>query len=258
MNFKTLVYQVLDAVTFYKGFACHVNGFKIYFPAKWFRYFENDYEKENILFLKEQIKPGMTVIDIGAHLGLMSVICAQLTGKTGKVYGFEPTSATFAVLTEVIRLNGKQDVIFPQNKAVSNFIGELDFFIDNNEGSNANSLVSRSDKKRSTRKMDVITLDAFVTGQAIGQLDLVKIDAEGSELDVLLGSRKSLEQFRPRMILALHPDLIRNNGQSLAAIYDLLIKLNYQVFFKAQRLSKDAFCATKDLFDVHLLPDSHA
>lgn len=254
MSIKNSLYKTLDSITFHKGFACHVNGFKVLFPAKWFRYFENDYEKENILFLKEQVKPGMTVVDIGAHLGLLSSICAQLTGKTGRIYCFEPTPSTFSVLKEVVRLNNAQDIIFPQNKAVSNFTGQLDFFIDENEGSNANSLVGRDDKNRSTRKMEVITLDDFLRVQQIDKLDLVKIDAEGSELDVLTGARKSLERFRPRIILALHPQLIRNNNQSLSAIYDLLVELNYEVFFKSQPLSKESFCSTEDLFDVHLLP----
>lgn len=254
MKLKDLAYRWLDAITFQKGFACHVNGFRVYFPAKWFRYFEPDYEKENILFLKNTITAGMTVIDIGAHLGLMSNICAQLTGPKGQVHAFEPTPSTFAVLKKTILLNGAGRIIHAHNKAVSNFVGETDFFMDEHEGSNSNSLVNRVDRKRSPHKTQVTTLDAFVTAQGLSRLDLVKIDAEGSELDVLEGARLSLQRFMPKVILAMHPPFIRNNGHKPGDIYDLLMALNYDVLFKGQPLAKADFCSIEDLFDVHLLP----
>ncbi len=253
---KKFIYTLLDLLTFQKGFACRVNGFKVYFPARWFRYFESDYEKENIAFLKNNCKSGATVLDIGAHLGLMSAICAQLAGDKGHVYAFEPTPLTFGVLKKVTRMNDAQDIIHPVNKAVSNFTGELDFFVDENAGSNANSLVSRNDKNRNTRKTGVITIDDFVKEQRLTKIDLIKIDAEGSELDVLRGGMNSMLQFRPKMILALHPQLIKNNGQNAGDIYDLLGEMSYRIFFREAPISKQEFETKEDLFDVHLIHDS--
>jgi hypothetical protein len=54
MMLKNIIYSIIDLLILGKGLPCYVNGFKVMFPAKWFRYFENDYEKENILFLKEK------------------------------------------------------------------------------------------------------------------------------------------------------------------------------------------------------------
>lgn len=253
---KNIIYTLLDIFTFQKGLACRVNGFKVYFPARWFRYFENDYEKENIQFLKTTIQPGNIIIDIGAHLGLMSAICAQLTGNKGSIYAFEPTPLTFEILKKVIRMNGAQNIIQPVNKAVSNFTGELDFFVDDNDGSNANSLVSRNDKNRNARKTKVVTLDDFIREKELKKLDLVKIDAEGSELDVLRGAVNSIRSFRPKIILAMHPNLIKNNGQNAGDIYDLIRELNYEIYFREVLISKSEFSKKEDLFDVHLIPNA--
>lgn len=248
------IYTIADLITFQRGFPASISQYRILFPARWARYFESDYEQENIRFLSGNCKAGMTVIDIGAHLGLMSVIMAKLVGNTGHVYAFEPTPKTVAIFKDIIKKNKAEQIITPVNKAVSSFDGEMDFFVDEHEGSNANSLVSRPDKQRSAQKIGVTRLDSFVTEKKLKELDLVKIDAEGSELDVLKGAFDTLKQFRPKVILAIHPSLVKNNRQALGTIYDLIQELNYTVYYQAQVLGKAEFAAKPDFFDVHLIP----
>ncbi len=254
-GFKNTIYTIADVLTLNKGFTRTINNYSVRFPAKWARYFESDYEKENVAFLAKTCKPGMTVIDIGAHLGLMSVIIAKLVGKKGKVYAFEPTPSTFALLKKIIVLNKFTEIISPINKAASNFTGLVDFFVDDHEGSNANSLVNRSDKNRTSQKTEVDTLDNIVEGLKLAKLDLIKIDAEGSELDVMNGAKKSIDKYKPIIILAIHPPLIKNNGQRTEDIYDLIQSLGYTVNFRSEILTKDIFCSNPDFFDVHLMPN---
>ncbi len=254
-SLKNSIYNVIDLLTLNKGFTRTINNYNIRFPAKWARYFENDYEKENIAFLTKACKPGMTVIDIGAHLGLMSVIIAKLVGPKGKVYAFEPTPGTFLILKKIIALNKFNDIISPINKAASNFTGLVDFFIDENEGSNANSLVNRSDKNRTSQKTQVDTLDNIVTDLKLQKLDLIKIDAEGSELDVLEGAKAVVLKYKPIIVLAIHPPLIKNNNQKTEDIYDLILSFGYSINYRNEILAKDAFCSKTDFFDVHLMPN---
>lgn len=95
---KKSAYTLLDWITLGKGVVREVNGMKIRFPARWSRYYESNYEEDNYILLRKQIKPGMQVIDIGAHLGLFSVACSKLSGPGGKVISFEPTPKTFSIL----------------------------------------------------------------------------------------------------------------------------------------------------------------
>lgn len=245
----------MDFLTLGKGIERNINGFKIAFPSKWSRYFEPDYENENVVFLKTHCKKGMTVIDIGAHLGLMSVTMAQLTGKTGKVYAFEPTPSTFITLNKVVQLNGFSETIECVNKAVSDIDGEINFYVSQTEGSNANSLVNRSDNERAIVKIKTEMLDSFVKRNNISQLDIVKIDAEGVECSVLKGSKLTLTKLRPKVILAIHPSLIANNNNSLSEIFDLITELKYRTEYKNEVLDKSKFCSKEDFFDVHLYPN---
>ncbi|MEI2755994.1 MAG: hypothetical protein V9F46_05990 [Chitinophagaceae bacterium] len=89
MGIKNFVYSVLDLITFKKGISRNINGFKIRFTPQWSRYFPSDYEKENYACLKQQLKTGDQVIDIGAHIGHFSVVCSQLVGNEGKIVCFE-------------------------------------------------------------------------------------------------------------------------------------------------------------------------
>src|SRR4051812_27317764 len=69
---RNAVYSVLDLVTLRKGIARQINNRTVLFPPRWFRYFESNYDSENYAFLEDQLKFGMHVIDIGAHIGLFS------------------------------------------------------------------------------------------------------------------------------------------------------------------------------------------
>lgn len=249
---KNSIYKAVDILTLNKGIARQINGFKILFPAKWSRYFESDYESENVAFIKESCKPGMTVLDIGAHLGLMSVTISQLVGKNGRIYCFEPTPNTYKILTKIIELNGAENIVTPVNAAVAKEEGTMDFYLASDEGSNSNSLVSKNHRDRVPVKINVTTIDSFVQKHSLTQLDFLKIDAEGSEYEVLLGGLNSFTRFNPKIILALHPPLIENNNQNIEDIYNLLIKLNYRINFRNREMSKEEFCTTRDFFDVHL------
>lgn len=253
---KNSIYSLIDFLTLGKGITRLINGIRIVFPAKWSRYFESDYESENVTFLKANCKNGMTVIDIGAHLGLMSVTIAHLVGKQGKVYSFEPTPITYNTLIKIVKLNNFSEIIECINEAVSDVDGEINFFISETEGSNANSMVNRPENKRTGVKIKTITIDSFIKKKNITKIDIIKIDAEGVEYSVLKGAKQTLKNIKPKLILAIHPALIINNKNSLSEIFDLITELNYRTEYKNKVLDKKQFCSKEDFFDVHLFPNT--
>jgi FkbM family methyltransferase len=118
-------------------------------------------------------------------LGLFSVTSSKLTGKEGKVICFEPTPKTFAVLKETLRLNHCENVTALQ-AAVSYKVGTATFYVSNeNEDCNSNSLVKTSSEKEvKAYEVNLVTIDSITGGHSLNP-SLIKIDAEGAELDVL-------------------------------------------------------------------------
>ena len=255
INTKPL-YSLLEKITFGKGLYRTVNGVKVKLPARYIRYFQTDYEAENFSFLKAVCKKNGTVLDIGAHIGLFSSITAKVIGSRGKIYAFEPTSNTIAVLQQTIRINRLEHIVEPIKQAMGKEVGTTTFFISDNEADNSNSLVSyKVDREINGVEVDINTIDNFVSSMELASVDFIKIDAEGAEYDVLKGGIDVFNALRPFCILAIHPEPIAKKGDKMEDIYDLLVQLNYKIFHNNEFISKSSFCAKKDLFDLQLSPN---
>jgi len=163
---KTIFYAAADILTLNRGLGTKIGEEWFRFPARWSRYYESDYEPETFDFFRKNLKPGDIVFDIGAHIGLFSVVASRLVGETGKVYAFEPTPFTRGVLGKVIKLNGCDHNVEIRTEAVSEKKGTAYFFDTGTEVSNANSLVETS---RSKKKLEVpvTSVDEFVAERGL-------------------------------------------------------------------------------------------
>jgi FkbM family methyltransferase len=250
---RNAAYNVLDLVTLKKGVVRTINGMKVRFPAKWSRYYPHDYEAENYTFLQQQVKPGMQIIDIGAHIGLFSACSSQLAGPTGKIICFEPTPGTFAILKDTLRLNHCDNVTAVQ-AAVSEKEGNAIFYVSSTAGCNSNSLIKNEWGGNPVGyDVQLVTIDGVVAANSI-KPDLIKIDAEGAEQDVLKGGVNTFKELKPVLILGLHPAFIREKGDSLEAIWDLLASIPYKLIMEGQEMTRENFCSRDLLFDVHCFP----
>ncbi|MFM2360396.1 MAG: 31-O-demethyl-FK506 methyltransferase FkbM [Bacteroidota bacterium] len=250
-----IIYSLLEKLTFGKGLPKTVNGVRVQLPAKYIRYFPSDYESENFQFLNQSVAAGNVVLDIGAHIGLFSAIAAKLTFPEGKIFAFEPAPATQKVLHQTIRINQMESAITPVQAAMGGEVGTLTFFVSDDEADNSNSLVSyKNDRKLNGIDVPVDTIDHFVQAKQLARVDFIKIDVEGAEYDTLRGGITTLCQFRPKVILAIHPEPIQKKGDRLDVIYDLLKTLPYQITYNGNSISKEDFCKNEELIDLHLIP----
>jgi FkbM family methyltransferase len=248
---KEAAYQLLNVLTLGKGINVHFKGFSLRLPTRYHRYFPKDYEEENFAYLEKNCTPGSTVIDIGAHIGLFAVRAAQLTGQAGKVYAFEPAPPTFALLQKTIALNHKEGVIEPRHEAVSDQEGVTSFYVSDTEGDNSNSLVQyKEDRALHPVQVPITSVDHFAGTHGLDHIEFIKIDAEGFEYNVLLGCRDVFKRLKPKGILALHPQGIVSNGNSLEQIYDFMQEMNYELHYEGKKLSREEFCSHEGLFDV--------
>jgi FkbM family methyltransferase len=252
---RKIAYTVLDLIALKRGVTRKINNMKIRFPAKWSRYYQGNYEEENYFFLQEQVKPGMHIMDIGAHIGLFSSCSSQLTGPEGRIICFEPTPGTFSILKKTLRLNHCDNVTAVQ-AAVSDKEGSATFFVSHREGGNSNSLVkNRLQGESDGYDVKLVTIDSSVQNYSL-QPSIIKIDAEGVELDVLKGGLKTFEQYKPILIIGLHPEFIKQKGDSLEAIWELLAEAGYQLQRGKIFFSKFDFCNQTQLFEVHCFSTS--
>jgi FkbM family methyltransferase len=250
---KALTYQALEAVTLGRGVKRRIGGEIVRFPARWSRYYPSEYEPETFDFLQKHLKKGATVLDIGAHIGLFSIIAARLVGEKGKVFSFEPTPFTRSVLSKVVELNNCTEIIEVRDEAVSDAKGTATFYdTGDSEVSNANSLVKTA-RSRGEIEIQLTTVDDFAEENGL-KIDCLKIDVEGAELDLLRGASKTFLNNRPIAHLSLHPAMITEKKQSLVEIWDLLETYQLKVLYKDKPVDKDWFCGQKDLFDVCLFP----
>lgn len=251
---KDTVYTVMDLVTLKKGISRKINNITVRFPPKWSRYFPGDYEADNYSFVEQQVKPGMNIIDIGAHIGLFSVCTGKLTGPAGKVFSFEPTPGTFSILKETLRLNHSANVTAVQ-AAVGAASGHATFYVSNDvEGCNSNSLVLNKDKSKAEGYDVIITTIDEVCNQYNIKPRLIKVDVEGAELDTLRGGVKAMQSARPLFIVGLHPAFIKIKGDTLKQIWDLIKEHRYKVICDKAELNEADFVNQLDLFDVQLIP----
>ncbi len=253
---KEIIFKIIDFVTFGRGLQkSFANGYKVRLPTRYINYFPKNYENENFEFLKKYCKQGGVVIDIGAHIGLFSVVASKVAGENGKVYAFEPSPTTYAFLQKTIQLNNANKLIETFQKAVSSAEGSTKFYISDDVIDNSNSLVSYLDDRK-LKGIDIIltTVDKFTEEKKIKQLSFIKIDVEGAEYDTLRGAEKTLKILRPYCMVGIHPVAIKAKGDSLEDIFNFIEQCNYSMVLDGKKISKEELLANTALIDLHLHP----
>ena len=141
-------------------------------------------------FYREHLRPGHTAIDVGANVGMHTLVMSRLVGPQGEVISYEPAKTIFQRLKHNIKINEAGNVI-PLDFAVGAGKGFAGFTDLSHETNIAKSHVD----PLSNQKVSMTTLDLEHHGSK--RVGLIKIDVEGGELDVLKGARKILEDHRP-------------------------------------------------------------
>tara|TARA_B100000929_G_C15452919_1_gene401796 strand:+ start:80 stop:853 length:774 start_codon:yes stop_codon:yes gene_type:complete len=133
----------------------------------------NEYAVEDFQLAKND-----TIIDVGAHIGLFSLLVSQFC-KTGKIFSFEPISDNFNLLMSNLKLNHTEN-IHPFNLAVSKNTSSVDLFLSSDQS--AHSIFS-SDSEPTTVKS--ISLQRIFDENKISSCKLLKLDCEGAEYEII-------------------------------------------------------------------------
>jgi FkbM family methyltransferase len=157
------------------------------------------------------IRPGMTVLDVGANSGYYTLLAARLVGASGKVFAFEPDPRTVESLRANVRANGLNNVrVVP--RAASDRAGPRAFHLSRTAAHSGLHRSTTMDAVSATTSVDSVAADDALQGET---MDVIKIDVEGVEPAVLRGLSRTLGANPDvRLFLEFNPATLEAAGVS--------------------------------------------
>ena len=171
------------------------------------RLLNGDFESSELRFVESYLQAGMTVLDIGAHHGLYSLLAAKRVGRNGRVRSFEPSPRERKSFKRNLRINGFRNVQI-ESFALGSSAGRAELFLVEGAEDVCNSLRPPAAEVTTTKvSVEVRPLDEYLQRQKIEKVDFIKLDVEGAELEVLRGAKRLLSSAERPMILAEVQDI---------------------------------------------------
>jgi len=163
-------------------------------------------ERAERLFYLNYLREGMTVFDVGANIGELTMMFSRFVGAGGSVHAFEPGRKSFEKLETIHTLASLRNVQL--NKLA---LGEKEGTLTlHSYGDDYLSWTSQALRPLegygidihavTTEEASATTLDLYCEGKGIESIDLLKVDVEGAEFQVLLGANRMLESRSVRCI----------------------------------------------------------
>ncbi|HET8580410.1 MAG TPA: FkbM family methyltransferase [Nitrospiraceae bacterium] len=197
--------------------------------APYFRFalVSGHYQEEVVALYRSLLRPGMIVVDVGAHAGYHTLRFARLVRPTGRVIAFEPSPATFSALRRNIVRRRLSNVTLEQ-KAVTCGTGKAPLYY--SYSSLGHSIVPSLASGEHTL-VDCVSLDRYCEAIGINNVNLIKINAEGAEVDVLSGMQSLLQRSAdPWVIAEFSPKYLKAAGYPPSRLIDFLLGLGFQIY----------------------------
>jgi FkbM family methyltransferase len=156
-------------------------------------------------WMADMLRPGMVVVDVGAHVGVYSLLAARLVGRDGVVHAVEPQAGCAEFLDRNGAVNGLANLRI-HRLALAAADGEAGL------ASDARSMGGRltvTGAQDASTTVQTLTLLTFAAREGLGEVHLLKLDAAGDELAVLRGAGGLLDGAIGSIICKLyHPDVV--------------------------------------------------
>lgn len=160
-------------------------------------------EPGTVGWIDSSVKGGQVFYDIGANIGVYTILAARKVGPTGKVYAFEPHAANFARLIDNLIQNGLQRVVVPCSFALDSSEGLAPFaYVSARAGTSHSQLLASAAAGSGARAAEIdelkyaATVDSLLAAGRMPPPDHVKIDVDGNEHRILEGMVKLLASSR--------------------------------------------------------------
>jgi FkbM family methyltransferase len=182
-------------------------------------------------YIVRNVKAGQTALDIGANVGLYTLLLARSVGPSGLVFGFEPGPKSYSLLLRNVTVNGYRHARV-ENAAVSDHSGTVDLFIcRTGESDNriAGTLLDYDERDR--MPVRCVSIDDYVAEKSIKSVNFIKMDVQGAEPFALRGMRATLEKnAEVQLLMEYAPAGMMLSGSNPADVLDFLEGLSFKLF----------------------------
>jgi FkbM family methyltransferase len=186
-------------------------------------------------FLANLDLKGQTVFDVGAFTGLFTMFFARAVGKNGKVVAFEPNPSLCNKIKENLLLNNFGNVEVKQvalgrdrKKEILAFPSMIPGVGSIEEHEKTRILRQKGAK---TIEVKVDTIDNLIAAKKISLPDFIKIDVQGAELDVLIGTRNTIKMCKPKILVEVHSiPYVNWRIKNVQRIVEFLMENGYSLY----------------------------
>ena len=190
------------------------------------------FERRTIAAYSRLVRPGMTVLDIGANIGAHTLPLARLVGANGSLIAIEPTVWAIGRLQTNVALN--PDLASRIHIRQAMLVERADAALPGSLYASWPLLAGEVHpilraQAKSTAGAEALMLDTLLERAGITHVDFVKLDVDGHECAVLRGGMKMFNRDRPAMILELSPYILEEAGHSIDELLDMLSDCGYQL-----------------------------
>jgi FkbM family methyltransferase len=213
-----------------------------------------EFEATEMGFVKKLLRAGMTVLDVGAHHGLYTLLLSKKVGRKGRVIAFEPSPRECRRLEKHLRFNRCSNVHLEQCAAGSE-PGEADLFLVDGFQDWCNSLrpPALPDPTR-TVLVRVRRIDDVLAEQNVSKVDFIKLDVEGGELAALNGATRLLYgESRPAILAEVQDTRTRPWGYPARETIQFLIRMDYRWFAIAAKGALLPISCDQEEYDANLV-----
>jgi FkbM family methyltransferase len=188
-----------------------------------FTFYENlirrDYFTNGII-----VKPGFTVVDVGANIGAFSILAASIVGPSGRVVAFEPMPDTFERLKENVALNDLDNVEC-RHAAIDAEEGVITLRTSKKSAYASAHDVNGNASGEAETTAPCLTLERVFEDHRLDRIDLLKVDCEGSEYGIFESLRPELAARIKQIAMEVHP--VR--GKTPSGLQATLTALGFEV-----------------------------
>jgi len=197
-------------------------------------YLFGSWEPNLTQWIATRIRPGDTVIDVGANIGYYTLLAAHLTGPTGHVVAIEAAPHFHDALTRSLHANALGNVRTVQ-AAVSDRTSRLTLYLPDAANLGNTTIVAPRGVPHSWFETDAQPLPALLTSHELTTARIIKIDVEGAEAAAITGLAPHLHQLHHDAELAIEisPRLLRKLGRCVDDVLDPLLACGFHPYLLA-------------------------
>ena len=210
------------------------------------------YEPLETQVIRDHVRTGDTVLDVGANIGYFTLLCAKLVGENGRVFAFEPDTVNFGWLERNVRVNGFQNVVLVR-KAVSSKTGTAKLYVSSRyKGDNR---IYDSEDGRRTFNLEAVALNDFFDGFT-GRIDFIKLVIQGAEQAALEGMQKILQSnSNLKLVTMFWPGGLERSGGGPKDYLELLLSNGFRLYDINEERGSVVATSASDLLKTYAQDD---